>query len=423
MSMTISQKILARHCKVKEVLPGDLIEAYVDLILGNDLTAPVAIHEFSALGNAKVKEPDKVVIVMDHFTPNKDIKAAKQCSVCRTFAREQGIQSLYDVGKVGIEHVLLPEQGYIHSGDLVIGADSHTCTYGALGAFATGVGSTDMAAAMAEGKLWFQVPKGIKVCFLGKKGKWVTGKDIILYLLRELGVSGADYCSLEFGGEIGELSMDDRLTICNMAVEAGAKNGMFPVDEAAKEYLKAVGAPVTEKLEYLREAPDEAYDRVINLDLREVEPMVAFPSKPDNGKRFDEFGEIRIDQVVIGSCTNGRLSDLKQAADILRGRKVAEGLRAIIIPATPKIYQQAISLGYIDDFIEAGCAVMTPCCGPCIGGGMGILAEGERALVTTNRNFKGRMGHVESELYLCGPAVAAASAITGRITHPQEVTA
>ena len=333
MSMTISQKILARHCKVKEVLPGDLIEAYVDLILGNDLTAPVAIHEFSALGNAKVKEPDKVVIVMDHFTPNKDIKAAKQCSVCRTFAREQGIQSLYDVGKVGIEHVLLPEQGYIHSGDLVIGADSHTCTYGALGAFATGVGSTDMAAAMAEGKLWFQVPKGIKVRFLGKKGKWVTGKDIILYLLRELGVSGADYCSLEFGGEIGELSMDDRLTICNMAVEAGAKNGMFPVDEAAKEYLKAVGAPVTEELEYLREAPDEAYDRVINLDLREVEPMVAFPSKPDNGKRFDEFGEIRIDQVVIGSCTNGRLSDLKQAADILRGRKVAEGLRAIVIPA------------------------------------------------------------------------------------------
>ena len=423
MSMTISQEILAHHCKVPGILPGDFVEAPVDLILGNDLTAPVAIREFSALENARVKEPDKVVIVMDHFTPNKDIQAAKQCSVCRTFAKEQGIDALYDVGKVGIEHVLLPEQGYVHGGDLIVGADSHTCTYGAFGAFATGIGSTDMAAAMVAGKLWFQVPKGIKVRFFGKKQKWVSGKDIILYLLRMLGVSGADYCSLEFGGEIGELSMDDRMTICNMAVEAGAKNGIFPVDQKTREYLEAVGAPVTEELKSFQEAPDEAYDRVISLDLSEIEPMVAFPSKPDNGKCFREFGQIKIDQAVIGSCTNGRLSDLKEAADILRGRKIADGLRVIIIPATPKIYREAMKLGYIDDFMEAGCAVMTPCCGPCIGGGMGILAEGERALVTTNRNFRGRMGHVESELYLCSPAVAAASAITGRITHPQEVTA
>ena len=423
MCMTISQEILARHCKLPEVLPGEFIEAPVDLILGNDLTAPVAIREFSSLENARVKDPDKVVIVMDHFTPNKDIQAAKQCSVCRQFAAEQGIRSLYDVGSVGIEHVLLPEQGRVHSGDLIVGADSHTCTYGALGAFATGIGSTDMAAAMISGKLWFQVPAGIKIKFSGKKRTWVSGKDIILYILRMLGVSGADYRSLEFGGDIGQLSVDDRLTICNMAVEAGAKNGVFPVDQQTRDYLEAVGAPVTGELAGFREAPDEAYERVIAVNLDEIEPMVAFPSRPDNGKCFREFGEIRIDQVVIGSCTNGRRSDLKEAADLLRGKHVADGLRVIVIPATPRIYKEAMELGYIRDFMEADCAVMTPCCGPCIGGGMGILAEGERALVTTNRNFKGRMGHVTSELYLCSPAVAAASAVTGRITHPQEVTA
>lgn len=418
MNMTISQKLLAGHCKKTSVAPGDLIEADVDLILGNDLTAPVAIHVFSTLEKAKVKDPDKVVIVMDHFTPNKDVNAAKQCKVCREFAKEQGIKALYDVGKVGIEHVLLPEQGYVKSGALIVGADSHTCTYGALGAFATGIGSTDMAAAMLTGKLWFQVPAGIKVIFKGKKRKWVSGKDIILYLLRKIGVSGADYRSLEFAGELEELTMDDRFTICNMAVEAGAKNGIFPVDEITREYLKAVGAEVIK--EY-GEAPDTAYEQVITVDLNEVEPMVAFPSKPDNGKFFREFGEIKLDQIVIGSCTNGRLSDLKQAVEILKGKKVADGLRVIIIPATPKIYRQAMELGYIEDLMEAGCAVMTPCCGPCIGGSMGLLVEGERALVTTNRNFKGRMGHAGSELYLCSPAVAAASALTGKITHPEEV--
>lgn len=418
MSMTISQKILARHCGLESVKAGELIEANVDLILGNDLTAPVAIREFSKIKDAKVMDPDKVVIVMDHFTPNKDIQSATQCKVCREFAKEQGIKSIYDVGKVGIEHVLLPEKGYVHCGDLIVGADSHTCTYGALGAFSTGVGSTDIAAAMLTGKLWFQVPKAIQVVFTGKKSKWVSGKDVILWLLKEISVNGADYESIEFAGAIEELNMDDRLTICNMAVEAGAKNAIFPVDEMAAEYLKKVGAD--ENIAY-ETADADAYDQIIELDLSKVEPVVAFPGKPDNGKCFSEFGKIKLDQIVIGSCTNGRLSDIKEATDILRGKKVAEGLRVIIIPATPKIYKEAMEAGYIMDLMEAGCAVMTPCCGPCIGGSMGILAEGERALATTNRNFTGRMGHLKSEIYLSSPVVAAASALTGYITHPQEV--
>lgn len=418
MSMTISQKILARHCGLESVKAGELIEANVDLILGNDLTAPVAIREFSKIENAKVMDPDKVVIVMDHFTPNKDIQSATQCKVCREFAKEQGIKSIYDVGTVGIEHVLLPEKGYVHCGDLIVGADSHTCTYGALGAFSTGVGSTDIAAAMLTGKLWFQVPKAIQVVFTGKKSKWVSGKDVILWLLKEISVNGADYESIEFAGAIEELNMDDRLTICNMAVEAGAKNAIFPVDETAVEYLKKVGA---EKHVSYETADADAYDQIIELDLSKVEPVVAFPGKPDNGKCFSEFGKIKLDQIVIGSCTNGRLSDIKEATDIIRGKKVAEGLRVIIIPATPKIYKEAMEAGYIRDLMDAGCAVMTPCCGPCIGGSMGILAEGERALATTNRNFTGRMGHLKSEIYLSSPVVAAASALTGYITHPQEV--
>lgn len=418
MSMTISQKILARHCGLESVKAGELIEANVDLILGNDLTTPVAIREFSKIEDAKVMDPDKVVIVMDHFTPNKDIQSATQCKVCREFAKEQGIKSIYDVGKVGIEHVLLPEKGYVHCNDLIVGADSHTCTYGALGAFSTGVGSTDMAAAMLTGKLWFQVPKAIQVVFTGKKSKWISGKDVILWLLKEISVNGADYESIEFAGAIEELNMDDRLTICNMAVEAGAKNAIFPVDEIATEYLKKVGA---EKNAAYETADADAYDQIIELDLGKVEPVVAFPGKPDNGKCFSEFGKIKLDQIVIGSCTNGRLSDIKEATDILRGKKVAEGLRVIIIPATPKIYKEAMEAGYIMDLMEAGCAVMTPCCGPCIGGSMGILAQGERALATTNRNFTGRMGHLQSEIYLSSPAVAAASALTGYITHPQEV--
>ncbi len=418
MSMTISQKILARHCGLEAVKAGELIEANVDLILGNDLTTPVAIREFSKIEDAKVMDPDKVVIVMDHFTPNKDIQSATQCKVCREFAKEQGIKSIYDVGKVGIEHVLLPEKGYVHCNDLIVGADSHTCTYGALGAFSTGVGSTDMAAAMLTGKLWFQVPKAIQVVFTGKKRKWVSGKDVILWLLKEISVNGADYESIEFSGAIEELNMDDRLTICNMAVEAGAKNAIFPVDGISIEYLKKVGA---EKNAAYETADADAYDQIIELDLSKVEPVVAFPGKPDNGKCFSEFGKIKLDQIVIGSCTNGRLSDMKEAADILRGKKVAESLRVIIIPATPRIYKEAMESGYIMDLMEAGCAVMTPCCGPCIGGSMGILAAGERALATTNRNFTGRMGHLQSEIYLSSPAVAAASALTGYITHPQEV--
>lgn len=418
MSMTISQKILAKHCGLKSVKAGELIEAEVDLILGNDLTTPVAIREFSKIENAKVADPDKVVIVMDHFTPNKDIQSATQCKVCRDFVEKQGIKSLYDVGRVGIEHVLLPEKGYVHCNDLIVGADSHTCTYGALGAFSTGIGSTDMAAAMLTGKLWFQVPKGIQVVVKGKKNPWVSGKDVILWLLKKIGVNGADYASVEFTGAIEELTVDDRLTICNMAVEAGAKNAVFPVDEVAAEYLKKTGA---QKGITFETADAGAYDKIIELDLSEIEPVVAFPGKPDNGKCFSEFGKVKLDQIVIGSCTNGRLSDIKTAADILKGKKTAEGLRVIIIPATPKIYKEAIEAGYIQDLIEAGCAVMTPCCGPCIGGSMGILAQGERALATTNRNFTGRMGHLQSEIYLSSPAVAAASALTGYITHPQEV--
>ena len=418
MSMTMTQQILARHCAMESVKAGDLIEVSLDLILGNDLTTPVAIREFAKIEGAKVKNPEKVVIVMDHFTPNKDIQTATQCKACREFAKAQGISDIYDVGNGGIEHVLLPEKGYVHTGDLIVGADSHTCTYGAFGAISTGIGSTDMAAAMLTGELWFQVPRGIRVELRGKKKKWVSGKDIILWLLRQISVNGADYASLEFVGDIADLTMDDRMTICNMAVEAGAKNAVFLVDDVTRAYLKKVGA---EGGIVCGEAPADAYEKTLVLDLDEVEPIVAFPGKPDNGRCFSEIGEVQLDQIVIGSCTNGRLSDLKEAADILRGKKVAPGLRVIVIPATPKIYREAMEEGLLMDFMNAGCAIMTPCCGPCIGGSMGILAAGERALATTNRNFTGRMGHLESEIYLSSPAVAAASALTGRITHPQEV--
>ena len=418
MGMTMTQKILAAHAGLDSVSAGQLIEADLDLVLGNDITSPVAIHEIDKMKVEGVFNKDKIALVMDHFAPNKDIKSAEHCKCVREFACKNEITNYFDVGKMGIEHALLPEQGLTVAGDVIIGADSHTCTYGALGAFSTGVGSTDMAAAMLTGKLWFQVPKAIQVVFTGKKSKWISGKDVILWLLKEISVNGADYESIEFAGAIEELNMDDRLTICNMAVEAGAKNAIFPVDEIATEYLKKVGA---EKNAAYETADADAYDQIIELDLGKVEPVVAFPGKPDNGKCFSEFGKIKLDQIVIGSCTNGRLSDIKEATDILRGKKVAEGLRVIIIPATPKIYKEAMEAGYIMDLMEAGCAVMTPCCGPCIGGSMGILAQGERALATTNRNFTGRMGHLRSEIYLSSPAVAAASALTGYITHPQEV--
>ena len=419
MGMTMTQKILAKHAGLESVRAGQLIQAKLDLVLGNDITTPVAINEFERAGFDSVFDKEHIAIVLDHFVPNKDIKSATQSKQCREFANKYDILNFYDVGQMGIEHALLPEKGIVTAGDCVIGADSHTCTYGALGAFSTGVGSTDMAAGMATGMAWFKVPAAIKVELKGAIHAPVCGKDVILHLIGEIGVSGALYKSLEFVGEgVKSLTMEDRLCICNMAIEAGAKNGIFPVDEACEAYLKGRSQRPWTKYEA---DPDAEYERTVVIDLDTLEPTVSYPHLPENTHLASEGKDIKIDQVVIGSCTNGRLEDLEQAAEILKGHKVCDHVRMIIIPATQQIYQEAMHRGYIDTFIDAGAAVSTPTCGPCLGGYMGILAAGERAVSTTNRNFRGRMGHVDSEVYLASPYTAAASAITGYITSPEEV--
>lgn len=419
MGMTMTQKILAAHAGLPEVKAGQLIRAKLDMVLGNDITSPVAIREFDKEGFTGVFDKSKISMVMDHFTPNKDIKAAEQCLQCRTFAHRFDIDNFYDVGQMGVEHALLPEKGLVAAGDCIIGADSHTCTYGALGAFSTGVGSTDMAAGMATGETWFKVPEAIKVHLTGTLPPMVSGKDVILHLIGLIGVDGALYQSLEYCGEgVAALSMDDRLCIANMSIEAGAKNGIFPVDDITRKYMDGrVNRPYTA----YEADPDAEYVRTIEIDLSQIEPTVAFPHLPENARPISQVGDVTIDQVVIGSCTNGRLEDLEQAAEILKGHKVCDHVRMIIIPATQQIYQEAMHRGYIDTFIDAGAAVSTPTCGPCLGGYMGILAAGERAVSTTNRNFRGRMGHVDSEVYLASPYTAAASAITGYITSPEEV--
>lgn len=419
MAMTMTQKILAAHAGLDSVEAGQLIMADLDMVLGNDITTPVAVNEFEKAGFDSIFDREKISLVMDHFTPNKDIKAAEQCMRCRTFAKRFDVENFYDVGRMGIEHALLPEQGLVKAGDCIIGADSHTCTYGALGAFSTGVGSTDMAAGMATGKAWFKVPEAIRFNLTGKLPENVSGKDVILHIIGMIGVDGALYRSMEFMGEgLASLSMDDRLCIANMAIEAGAKNGIFMVDEITEEYMKGRA-----KGEWKVYAPDEdaEYAESYDIDLSALKSTVSFPHLPENTKTIDEVGDVPIQQVVIGSCTNGRLSDMEAAAKILKGRKVHDGVRAIIIPATQQIYKDSIKNGYIDTFIDAGCVVSTPTCGPCLGGHMGILAEGERCVATTNRNFVGRMGHVKSEVYLASPEVAAASAVTGRISGPDDI--
>ena len=422
MGMTMTQKILAAHAGLESVVAGQLIEADLDLVLGNDITSPVAIHEIEKMKVDGVFHKDKIALVMDHFTPNKDIKSAQHCKCVREFACKNDITNYFDVGEMGIEHALLPEKGLTVAGDVIIGADSHTCTYGALGAFSTGVGSTDMAAGMATGKAWFKVPSAIKFVLTGKPNKWVSGKDVILHIIGMIGVDGALYKSMEFVGDgIAHLSMDDRLTIANMAIEAGGKNGIFPIDDVTREYMKEHST--REWVEY--EADEDAeYDEEYVIDLSTLKSTVAFPHLPENTHTMDEINamdDIKIDQVVIGSCTNGRMDDLRAAAEIMKGKKCAKGVRVIIIPGTQKIYLDAIEEGLVRIFIEAGAVVSTPTCGPCLGGHMGVLAEGERCVSTTNRNFVGRMGHVESEVYLASPAVAAASAITGKISGPEEV--
>ena len=421
MGMTMSQKILAAHAGLASVKAGQLIEAKLDMVLGNDITSPVAINVFHDSKANAVFDRTKIAMVMDHFTPNKDIKAAEQCKQVREFANQYDILNFFDVGQMGIEHSLLPEKGLVGPGTLCIGADSHTCTYGALGAFSTGVGSTDMAAGMISGKTWFKVPSAIKFNLINKPASCISGKDIILHIIGKIGVDGALYRSMEFFGDgLQYLSIDDRLCIANMAIEAGAKNGIFPVDDITRAYIKDrfQGTPV----EYTADE-DAEYDEEYTIDLSALVPTVAFPHLPENARTVDEIGaeEVRIDQAVIGSCTNSRISDLRAAADILRGRKVAKGVRCIIIPSTQSVYLQAMHEGLMDIFIEAGAVVSTPTCGPCLGGHMGILAKGERAISTTNRNFVGRMGHVESEVYLASPAVAAASAVTGYITDPRKL--
>jgi 3-isopropylmalate/(R)-2-methylmalate dehydratase large subunit len=417
--MTITEKILAAHSGLEKVKAGDLINAKVDLILGNDITAPVAIERFREIGVEKVFDPERIVLVPDHFTPNKDIKSAEQAKVMREFAKEQKIVNYFEVGRMGIEHALLPEQGLVLPGDLVVGADSHTCTYGALGAFSTGIGSTDMAAAMATGEIWLKVPPTSKFLFEGHLNPWVTGKDLILYTIGQIGVEGAAYRTMEFSGEaIAALSMDSRFSMCNMAIEAGAKSGIIEPDKKTLEFLEG---RAERSFEVYQSDPDASYEKVIEYDVSEIEPQVAFPHLPSNVKGISQVEDIRIDQIVIGSCTNGRLEDLRIASSLLKGRSVTEGVRLIVIPATQSIFRQAIREGIIDILIDAGAAISTPTCGPCLGGHMGVLASGERALATTNRNFVGRMGHPESEVYLCGPAIAAASAVTGRITSPEEL--
>ncbi len=419
MPMTMSQKILAAHAGMDSVEAGQLIIVNLDLVLGNDITSPVAISEYKKLGTDKVFDNKKVTMVMDHFVPNKDIKAAEQCKMCRDFCGELGIDKFFDVGQMGVEHAILPEKGLVITGDAVIGADSHTCTYGALGAFSTGVGSTDMACAMATGKAWFKVPSAIKFELIGKPGKYVSGKDVILHIIGMIGVDGALYKSMEFSGEgLSALSMSDRFCMANMAIEAGAKNGIFEVDEQTIEFVKTHSSrePVVYKAD-----TDAVYDETYVIDMPRIKPTVAFPHLPDNTRTIDEVGEVKIDQVVIGSCTNGRLEDLIVAAEIMKGKKVAKNVRCIVIPATQKIYVEAMDMGLLKTFVECGAAVSTPTCGPCLGGHMGILAKGERAIATTNRNFVGRMGHPESEVYLASPAIAAASAITGKISSTTEV--
>jgi len=417
--MTITEKIIAAHAGKDAVRPGEFVYANVDIALGNDITAPLAIEELRKAGIEKVFDRDRIALVPDHSTPNKDIKAAGLCKMMREFAREHDLSHYWEVGRVGIEHALLPEQGVVGSGDVVIGADSHTCTYGALGAFSTGVGSTDLAAIMATGKVWLRVPEQLRFVFNGACGKWIDGKDLILHTIGQIGVDGALYKSMEFAGDaIGALDMDGRLAMCNMAIEAGGKNGIIAPDDTTKAY--EAGRTEREPV-YLASDPDAEYEQVFEWDASAIEPQVAAPSLPSNSKPVGEYQGTKLDQVVIGSCTNGRMSDLRVAAGLLEGRKAAPGVRVIVFPATQAIYKQAMAEGLIDIFIDAEAAVSTPTCGPCLGGHMGVLAEGERALATTNRNFVGRMGHPKSEVYLSGPAVAAASAVAGEIVHPDAI--
>ena len=418
MAMTMTQKILAHHAGLDRVTPGQLINAKLDIVLGNDITTPVAVNEFKKVGFTQVFDKDKIAVVLDHFVPNKDIKAAEQSKQCREFSCEHCISHFYDVGKMGIEHALLPEQGVVTAGDCIIGADSHTCTYGALGAFSTGVGSTDMAAGMATGMAWFKVPSAMKINLTGKLPENCSGKDVILTIIGKIGVDGALYRSMEFVGDgVATLSMDDRLCICNMVIEAGAKNGIFPVDDVTREYMKdrCERTPV----EYTADA-DAEYDEILDINLSEIVPTVSCPHLPENTHPANTLAHIKIDQVVIGSCTNGRMEDMQAAYEILKGKKVADGVRCIIIPGTMAIYRECIERGYTTAFVDAGAVVSTPTCGPCLGGYMGILASGEKCISTTNRNFVGRMGHVDSEVYLASPHTAAASAITGYITSPEE---
>ncbi|MBI6874323.1 3-isopropylmalate dehydratase large subunit [Clostridium aciditolerans] len=419
MGMTMTQKILATHAGLESVKAGQLIKVKLDLVLGNDITTPVAFKEFNKIGVTEVFHKEKIAIVPDHFTPNKDIKSAEQCKCVREFAYDKGIKNYFEIGQMGIEHALIPEKGLDVCGDVIIGADSHTCTYGALGAFSTGVGSTDMGAGMATGEAWFKVPEAIKFVIKGSLSPWVSGKDVILHIIGMIGVDGALYQSMEYTGEgVKSLSMDDRFAMTNMAIEAGAKNGIFEVDERTIEYVKEH----SDRNYVIYKADEDAeYTRTIEIDLSTIRPTVAFPHLPENTRTIDEVGEVTIDQVVIGSCTNGRIEDLRSAAKVLKDKKVNQKVRTIIFPATQKIYLEALREGLIETFIEAGAVVSTPTCGPCLGGHMGILAKGERCIATTNRNFVGRMGHPESEVYLASPAVAAASAITGKISSPEEV--
>lgn len=419
MAMTMTQKILADHAGLPSVEAGQLIFVNLDLVLGNDITSPVAISEYRKLNLDRVFDKNKVTMVMDHFAPNKDIKAAEQCKMCRDFCGEMGIAHFFDVGEMGVEHAILPEKGLVVSGDVVIGADSHTCTYGALGAFSTGVGSTDMACGMATGKAWFKVPSAIKFELKGKLNKYISGKDVILHIIGMIGVGGALYKSMEFTGEgLRNLTVSDRLCMANMAIEAGAKNGIFEVDDKTIEFVRHHSS---REPKIYNADEDAIYDATYIIDMSQIKSTVSFPHLPENTRTIDEVGDIKIDQVVIGSCTNGRLQDLVEAAEIMKGKKVAKNVRCIVIPATQKVYLEAMDMGLLKTFIECGAAVSTPTCGPCLGGHMGILARGERAVATTNRNFVGRMGHPESEVYLASPTVAAASAITGKISGPEEV--
>ena len=418
MGMTMSQKILADRAGLESVKPNDLIMAKLDMVLGNDITTPVAINAFKQAKFTQVFDKDKISLVMDHFAPNKDIKAATQSAQCRCFANDFDIKHYYDVGNMGVEHALLPEQGIVTIGDLIIGADSHTCTYGALGAFSTGVGSTDMAVGMATGQAWFKVPCAMRFNLKGKLRPYVSGKDVILHIIGKIGVDGALYKSMEFGGEgLKNLTIDDRLCIANMAIEAGAKNGIFEVDDITMSYAKG---RTSREFRIYKADEDAEYEQVFDIDLDSINHTVAFPHLPENTKEKDDWGEVKIDQVVIGSCTNGRLSDMAVAAEILKDKKIAKNTRCIIIPATQNIYLECINRGYLETFIKAGAVVSTPTCGPCLGGHMGVMAAGERTVSTTNRNFVGRMGHIDSEIYLASPAVAAASAVAGKISGPKE---